>query len=122
MFLNNYSAESKALPITAMAEGFIKFLDNNTGDAKDNKTDHFVLNERGIFNNNRHYSYDSLMLGWPNGNAPTEATIMAVLGFLHLYIGSNYERKDWLERAEKYWDAYVETFYGGVPIPDTPTY
>lgn len=122
MFLNNYSAESKALPITAMAEGFVKFLDNNTGDAKDNKTDHYVLNERGIFNNNRHYSYDSLMLGWPNGNAPTEATIMVVLGFLHLYIGSNYERKDWLERAEKYWDAYVETFYGGVPIPDTPTY
>lgn len=121
-FLNNYSAESKALPITAMAEGFIKFLDNNTGDAKDNHTDHFVVNERGIFNNNRHYSYDSLMMGWPNGNAPTEATIMAVLGFLHLYIGSNYERKDWLERAERYWDAYVETFYGGVPIPDTPTY
>lgn len=121
-FLNVVSAEQEAQPIQSIADGFVKFLDNNTGDTQDYRTDHFVQNSEYVVANNRHYNYNSLMMGWPNENAPTEATVMAILGFLHLYIASDYKNKDYLARAEKYWDAYVKTFFGGVPIPDTPTY
>lgn len=121
-FLNIHSAELEAQPFQSMAEGFIKFWDNNTGETNDYRTDHYISNNEHVVANNRHYSYNSLMTGWPNENAPTEATVMAILGYLHMYIASNYQNKDYLTRAETYWDAYVKNFFGGVAIPDTPTY
>lgn len=121
-FLNVVNAELEAQPFQSMADGFIKFWDNNTGETNDYRTDHYISNNEHIVANNRHYNYNSLMMGWPNENAPTEATVMAILGFLHMYIASNYKNQDYLKRAEEYWDAYVKTFFGGVGIPDKPTY
>lgn len=122
MLLNIRSQELAAQPVQSMADGFVKFLDNNTGRTDDYRKDHFISNPEHIIANNRHYNYNSLMMGWPNENAPTEATAMAILGFLHLYIASDYKNADYLKRAEEYWDAYTKSFFGGVPIPDTPTY
>lgn len=114
----NVLSRSEVHNILSMIEGHHRFLINNTGETIDRKTDHFVLNNEGVLANNRHFIADTRQEYQPDGDGTTEGQSLLVLGYIHLYLATKSER--YLAEAERYWQAYVDYFYAGQPIPDTP--
>lgn len=99
-----------------MANGLDRYVENDTGLTVDSHTDRYICNPEGIISNNRHYLNDSMMIGQPNGDAPTESQASVILGYIQMYRGTNRKDERWLDKAIYYWDAYVRFFYqGNVP-------
>lgn len=117
---NNILKGSDVTQVNSMAYGLLEFLKRNTGDTYDATHDHYVLNDQGVLSNNRHFIADTRMQAQPNGDATTEGQSLLILGLLHMYRGSNRQESTYLDLAKKYWDSYVEHFYGGKSIPTTP--
>lgn len=102
----------------AMIEGHHRFLGHNTGTTNDDKTDLYVLNPEGLLANNRHFIAETRMEYQPNGDGTTEGQVIHVLGYIYAYRATGDQR--YLDAAEFHWDAYVQYFYAGQPIPETP--
>ncbi|WP_017445804.1 hypothetical protein [Gayadomonas joobiniege] len=101
----------------SMVKGHCRFLDKNTGDTDNPKTDFYVINNQGVLANNRHFISDTRMEYQPNGDATTEGQSILILGFIHMYKATG--QKFYLYEAQKYWQAYVDKFYTE-PVPNTP--
>lgn len=114
----NALSRSEVHNILSLIEGHNTFLAHNTGETNDRKVDHFVINPQGVLANNRHYIADTRQEYQPDGDGTTEGQSLLVLGYIHLYLATKIER--YLNDAERYWQAYVDYFYAGQPIPDTP--
>lgn len=102
----------------SLIRGHHQFLLNNTGITNDGKYDHFVLNPEGVLANNRHFLAYTRQEYHPSGDATTEGQSVLILGYLFAYLGTR--NPEYLERAKYHFDAYVEYFYAGQPIPETP--
>lgn len=113
---------SKLLPTTQdvvnLAIGHERFLLRNTGLTNDSSQDHYVFNPQNVLANNRHLKSISQMEGQPNGDATTEGQSLQILGYIYMYRGT--KEQYWLDRAIAMFDAYVDHFYQGQPIPDDP--
>ena len=111
---------SKSGIITAqsMIEGHHRFMVRNTGDTDDPETDLYCVNEQGVLANNRHFIAHSMMEYQPNGDGTTDGQSLEILGYAYAYIATG--NADYLAEAVKYFDAYVDYFYAGQPIPTTP--
>ena len=113
---------SKLLPTTQdvvnLAIGHERFLLRNTGLTNDSSLDHYVFNPQNVLANNRHLKSISQMEGQPNGDATTEGQSLQILGYIYMYRGT--KEQYWLDRAIAMFDAYVDHFYQGQPIPDDP--
>lgn len=116
--------------VTSMMRGHRKFLERNTGQTDNAKTQHWVLNPQHILSNNRHFTNQSMQEGQPNGDATTEGQSLLILGFIYSYMATG--EQTYLDDAIKYFDAYLNYFYadkwdedngsiGHNPIPDTPS-
>lgn len=101
-----------------LLDGHLYFLENNTGLTVDPDNDEFILNPDFVLANNRHVIGRTGQESQPNNDATTEGQSLLVIGCAYAYMATN--NKKWLEHAEKYWQAYVDVFYGGEPIPDPP--
>lgn len=101
-----------------LAVGHEKFLLRNTGVTNDPSVDHYVFNPQNVLSNNRHQKSISQMEGQPNGDATTEGQALQILGYIYMYRGT--KEQYWLNRAIAMWNAYVDHFYQGQPIPDEP--
>ena len=101
-----------------MIYGHMDFLERNTGVTNNPKVDKFVLNPEGILSNNRHFIADTHMEYQPNGDATTEGQSLLITSFVYAYLATGDAR--FKAAAEKAFDAYVQFFYAGDPIPDTP--
>lgn len=93
-------------------------MNTNTGLTIDPKLQHYVTNPEGVLSNNRHYIAETQMEYQPNGDATTEGQSLQVLGYCYSYLATGDVK--YLEKAKWYWDAYVDHYYAGDPIPDTP--
>lgn len=102
----------------SLLRGHHEFLMRNTGNTVDPTTDLFVLNPQDILSNNRHYISPTRQEYQPSGDATTEGQSIHVLGYVYAYQATG--DIEYLEYAERYWQAYVDHFYAGQPIPDTP--
>ncbi len=109
---------SSAVRARSMIAGHTFFLAQNTGDTINPEVQHFVVNNQGVLSNNRHFIGHSRMEYQPNGDGPTEGQSLQVIGHVYAYLATKDSRQ--LAEAVKYWEAYVEYFYVGQPIPDTP--
>lgn len=113
---------SKLLPtvqdVVNLAIGHERFLLRNTGLTNDSSQDHYVFNPQNVLANNRHLKSISQMEGQPNGDATTEGQSLQILGYIYMYRGT--KEQYWLDRAIAMFDAYVDHFYQGQPIPDDP--
>ncbi|WP_321868583.1 hypothetical protein [Paraburkholderia tropica] len=106
--------------ITSMIYGLDNFLTRHTGDVGDdgsNLINKYIINNEGILANNLHFE------GGPQDYTPTqcattEGQALLILGYYYLYKGTN--DPQFLQKAEYYFNAYVEYFYGGVQPPSPP--
>lgn len=103
----------------SMIEGHHRFLKRNTGDTDDGSVQHLVQNNQGVLSNNRHFIAHTQMEYQPNGDGTTEGQALHVLGYAHAYLAT--KNPAYLEAAVWHWQAYVDYFYAGQPIPDTPS-
>lgn len=115
---NQPSYDSKIGTAKNLIEGHKAFLLRNTGQTNDAHEQHFVLNDEGVISNNRHFIADTYMEYQPNGDATTEGQSLLIIGFCYVYMAT--KNKNYLDMAEKYFNAYVAYFYAGQPIPTTP--
>lgn len=105
--------------------GHNAFMAENTGTFVDPTVDRFVINEGGVLVNNRHYTYKTRQQGQPDGDATTEGQSILIIGYIEQYrswksIGNEAKATECLDLAKHYFKAYVDFFYGGVPVPETP--
>lgn len=96
---------------------FHDFMERHTGDIPDDGEALFCINTAGVLMNNLHFEVGTTWYT-PNGCATTEGQALLILGYYWMYKATN--NKLFLERAIYYWDAYIEYFYAGQPIPSTP--
>lgn len=102
----------------SMIEGHHRFLVRNTGDTNDAEIDKYVVNDQGVLANNRHFISHTRQEYQPNGDATTEGQSLQVLGYVHAYLATGDKR--FLDEAIWYWEAYVNYFYAGQAIPESP--
>ena len=116
---NGAIASNGAVSIAlSILEGHHQFITANTGNTTDAEVQHYVVNNEGILSNNRHFISKTRMQYQPNGDATTEGQSLLVIGYCYAYFATKDPK--YLAAAEKYWQAYVDYFYAGDPIPDTP--
>lgn len=101
-----------------LIEGHIQFLDRNTGLTIDPTVQHYVFNPQFVLANNRHFINWTGQEGQPNGDATTEGQSVLIIGCAYAYLATG--DKKYLDSAKKYWQAYIDYFFGGQPIPDPP--
>lgn len=101
-----------------LIEGLVQFLERNTGLTIDPTVQHYIINPQNVLANNRHFINWTAQEGQPNGDATTEGQSVLITGFAYAYLATG--DKKYLESAEKYWQAYIDHFFGGQPIPDPP--
>lgn len=101
-----------------LIDGHIQFLQRNTGETIDPTVQHYILNLQNVLANNRHFINWTAQEAQPNGDATTEGQSVLILGCAYAYLASN--DKKYLELAEAYWQAYIDWFFAGQPIPDPP--
>ena len=104
--------------VLSIIEGLHRFLDRVTGTTVDPKLEEFIINKDGVLNNNLHFLQETHQEGKPNADATTEGQSVLIIGYLYCYLGTGDKR--YLERAEWYWEAYVEWWYKHQPVPETP--
>lgn len=104
--------------VESLLQGHQHFLEKNTGRTDDGMKEHYVFNPENIVCNNRHFIAQTMMEYQPNGDAPSESQSVLILGQLHAYLGTKDQKH--LDKAIEYFDAYVQYYYEGDPIPDTP--
>lgn len=115
LFLRSMSGVQQVLNLM---DGHVRFLKVNTGVTNNPRTDLYVQNPDGVLANNRHFISDTQMEYQPNGDATTEGQSLHVLGHIYSYLASG--KQEYLDDAIHYWDAYVNFYYKGQPIPETP--
>lgn len=101
-----------------MMHGHHRFLERSTGETIDPKIQHYTINLGGVLANNRHFIATTQQEAQPNGDGTTEGQSVLILGYCHAYIAT--KQPEYLEAAKYYWQAYVDHFYAGQPVPDTP--
>lgn len=104
--------------VRAMLDGHYTFLQANTGVTLDATQQHYVLNPEKLLSNNRHFIAKTQMEYQPNGDATTEGQALQIIGLAHAYMATSDPK--FLTEAIRCFDAYVDIFYAGDPIPDTP--
>lgn len=114
----NRSGGNASAVVMSLLEGHHRFLQTNTGDTHDRHADRYVINQQGVIANNRHFIGDTQMEYQPDGDGTSEGQVLLVLGYLHAYQGTLDTR--YLEAAEYHWQAYVDYFYRGQVVPDSP--
>lgn len=104
--------------VLQMLKGHQYFLDRNTGQTDDATQQHYVFNPQYVLSNNRHFIAASMQEAQPNGDATTEGQSLQIIGYCYAFMGT--KDKAFLDAAERTFDAYIEYFYGGQPIPNPP--
>lgn len=117
MTINSRAANPTVSFVERVLNDHLYFLKRNTGVTNDPTIDLFILNPDGVLSNNRHFIQHTAMEGHPNNDATTEGQSLLVLGFIYAYHAT--KDKKYLSEAERFWQAYVDKFYMGVPAPDT---
>lgn len=102
----------------SLSYGLRKFLLRNTGETDAGDVQHFVINNEGVVANNRHFLAYTRQEYQQNGDATTEGQSLIIIGCVEMYNATKDPR--WLEMAETYFDAYIQYFYDGQPIPTVP--
>lgn len=102
----------------ALIYGHQNFLERNTGTTYDARIQHFLLNPEGVLSNNRHFIADTMAEYQPNGDGTSEGQAIHTTGNALMYLATKDER--FLDIAKRSWQAYIDYFYAGQPIPQTP--
>lgn len=95
-----------------------RFMEQNTGLTVDPHNDHFIQNTDYVLSNNRHFIADTMAEYQPNGDGTTEGQALHIIGYCHVYMATG--NKVYLTAAINAFNAYIDHFYAGQPIPDTP--
>lgn len=104
--------------VKTMVYAHLDFLKRNQGLTKDGKNDHFILNPDFVLSNNRHFIAETMAEYQPNGDGTTEGQSLYIIGQALMYMATQDQK--FLEQAEKSWQAYIQYFYAGQAIPNTP--
>lgn len=104
--------------VYSMLTGHHLFLQKNTGQTNNAQLQHYVLNNEGVLSNNRHFIAEAQMEAQPNGDATTEGQAVLIIGYAYACMATG--NKEYYDAAVKYFNAYIDNFYGGQPIPDSP--
>lgn len=115
---NSPSEDSRIGSAKNLIAGHAKFLELNTGKTDNPTVQHYVLNPEGIIANNRHFIAATRMEYQPNGDATTEGQSLLIIGYCYAYLAT--KKQMYLDLAVAYFDAYLNYFYAGQPIPDVP--
>jgi len=111
-------ATSGASVARSLIEGHHRFLKINQGDTDNGEVQHYVTNNQGVLANNRHFISKTAQEYQPNGDGTTEGQSLMVIGYAYAYMATG--DPAYLAQAVWYWEAYVDYFYAGQPIPETP--
>lgn len=115
MLATRRSAITQAI---ALAYGHQDFIQRNTGLTLDAHVQHYIQNTDYVLSNNRHFIADTRAEYQPNGDGTTEGQALHIIGYCHMYLATKDET--FLTAAENAFDAYINFFYAGQPIPTTP--
>ena len=118
MYNNVKSGGADTERIANILLGHHLFMLKNKGETTDATQQHYVTNLEYVLSNNRHFIAKSMQVYQPNGDATTEGQSLQILGYAYAYMATGYQ--PYLEQAKSYFDAYIEHFYYGQAIPDTP--
>lgn len=118
MFNNVISAGQESEKVASILLGHHLFMLKNKGLTNDSETEHYITNLEYVLSNNRHFIARPMQVYQPNGDATTEGQSLQIIGYTYAYLATGY--KPYLEEAKKFFDAYIEYFYYGQAIPDTP--
>lgn len=117
MFNNFGKGSSASAHAGQLAYGHHKFVEKNTGVTNNARLDHYLVNPQYVLNNNRHFIAESQMEAQPNGDSTTEGQSVQILGYAYMYEATG--KQEYLDAAEKFFEAYVEHYYQE-DVPDTP--
>ncbi|QYW05821.1 tail formation protein [Vibrio phage vB_VpaP_G1] len=117
MYNNFGKGSSSAAHAGQLAWGHHKFMEVNRGRTDNARLQHYAVNPEYVLNNNRHFIAESQMEAQPNGDSTTEGQSVQILGYAYMYEATG--KKEYLDAAEKFFEAYVEHFYQE-DVPDTP--
>ena len=101
-----------------LIDGHVQFMERSTGLTIDPTVQHYLINPEHVLANNRHFINWTGQEGQPNGDATTEGQSVLVLGCAYAYLGTGDVK--YLDLAKTYWQAYIDHFFGGQPIPNPP--
>ena len=118
MLNNVISAGQTTEKIANILLGHHLFMLKNTGLTNDSETEHYITNMEYVLSNNRHFIARPMQVYQPNGDATTEGQSLQILGYTYAYLATGYQ--GFLDEAKKYFDAYIQHFYYGQPIPAYP--
>lgn len=113
--LNRLFDNSGFNDVESILMGHHKFMLKNKGTTYDATQQHYVTNESYVLSNNRHFIAATQMEAQPNGDGTTEGQSLQIIGYCYAYIATG--NPVYLEAAENYFNAYIDHFYYGQPIP-----
>lgn len=102
----------------ALIYGHQDFIDRNTGTTYDGQVQHLVMNPQGVLSNNRHFIAQTMAEYQPNGDGTSEGQAIHIIGNALMYQATKDSR--FLDIAEHCWQAYLDYFYAGQSVPETP--
>jgi hypothetical protein len=113
----NHALAQNAISIINGLDGFLVRHTGDVDDNGDNVSNSFIINNEGVIANNLHFE------GGPQDYTPTqcattEGQSLLILGYYYAWKGTG--NPAYLQKAEYYFQAYVNYFYGGQPVPTTP--
>ncbi|WP_269914781.1 hypothetical protein [Acinetobacter sp. HY1485] len=104
--------------IKSLVYGHLDFINRNTGTTKNAQIEHFLLNEDRVLSNNRHFIAETMAEYQPNGDGTTEGQSLHIIGNALMYLAT--KDQQFLDHSVKAWEAYIQYYYAGQPIPNTP--
>ncbi|MCG8709296.1 phage tail protein [Brenneria sp. 4F2] len=112
------SSRSAINTVMSILYGHQDFISRNTGLTQDAHKEHYIQNPDGVLSNNRHFIADTMAEYQPNGDGTTEGQSLHIIGYCHLYLATR--DPQFLTAAIRAWNAYINYFYAGQTIPDSP--
>lgn len=118
--LNNASKNNTLVYVRSLINGFVNFLQNNTGEIVDPTRQRYIINNQHIIGATKQTDDTVAQQGQPNNIAKSADQALLIIGLIQAYVGYKPTNPQLLSLAEQYWNSYVANFYNSrVPTSKT---
>ena len=109
--LNNTSKNKTIVYARSLINGFVNFLQTNTGEIVDPTRQRYIINNQHIISATKQTDDTIAQQNQPTNIAKSSDQALLIIGLIQAYIGYKPTNPQLLALAEKYWNAYVQYFY-----------
>lgn len=118
--LNNTSKNKTIVYARSLINGFVNFLQTNTGEIVDPTRQRYIINNQHIISATKQTDDTIAQQNQPTNIAKSADQALLIIGLIQAYIGYKPTNPQLLALAEKYWNAYVQYFYNS-SVPSSKT-